>query len=68
MNLLQSLRDKISRKQACYECGQPFAAAHLHKVQFNFHGNLTQADVCDQCYAKLKGHAAPDHKTAAHKA
>lgn len=66
MSLLQSLKDKISRKQQCYECGQLFSTAHMHKVQFNFHGNLTQAEVCDQCYAKLKGQPASKHKTAAH--
>lgn len=57
MNLLQSFRNKFSNKKPCYECGKP--SSRVHTVHYNFHGTLSHHEVCDACYQKLKGKAAP---------
>jgi len=53
MSLLQTLREKLSPKRPCYECGQK--VARLHRVQYNFHGTISHHEICDDCYKKLKG-------------
>jgi len=56
MGLLQSLRDRLSSKKPCYECNQPTSPKRLHRVQYNFHGTLSQHEVCDACREKMKRH------------
>ena len=52
MKIFQTIRDALTRKTACYKCGQ--RTAHPHKATYNFHGTLTHVNLCDQCFAELQ--------------